>query len=86
MSPLPPSRALAAIAQCEDQRFESVGRGTDIRFEGPDVIGSALLVDDAVIHGSFFPRPGRAMQSEGPSEAGASHHVRDLFERLTKRA
>jgi hypothetical protein len=40
--------------QCEEKRYESVGIGWDYRFEGKNVVGSALAVEDKVIHMAFF--------------------------------
>ena len=42
------------IEACHESRFESVGEGFDYRFEGPRVIGSALVVQNTVIHLAFF--------------------------------
>ena len=40
--------------QCASRRYESVGKGHDIRFTGETCTGSALVVDYHVIHASFF--------------------------------
>ena len=39
---------------CESKVFESVGLGMDHRFEGKDIVGSALVHTDEVIHMAFF--------------------------------
>jgi hypothetical protein len=39
---------------CEEKRYESVGRGYDYRFTGKEMVGSALAVEDKVIHMAFF--------------------------------
>lgn len=48
---------LAAVAQCSGESFDSMGEGKDARYQGPDAIGTALVVDGDPIHGSFFPSP-----------------------------
>ncbi len=50
-------------ATCEGTKHQSVGHGWDHRFQGPEMVGSALVCEDAVIHAAFF----RADDSE---EAG----------------
>jgi hypothetical protein len=39
---------------CEEKVFKSVGYGDDHRFKGGQVVGSALIHNDTVIHTSFF--------------------------------
>lgn len=48
---------LAAIAQCKQENFASVGMGEDVRFIGPDLIGTALAVEGVAVHAAFFPKP-----------------------------
>lgn len=36
------------------QRYKSVGLGSDLRYEMPNVVGSALEVDNEIIHAAFF--------------------------------
>ena len=50
-------------AACEGTKHQSVGLGWDRRFQGTEMVGSALICEDAVIHAAFF----RADDSE---EAG----------------
>ena len=45
---------LKEAAECEEKKYDSVGKGTDYRFTGKNVVGSALIVDDKVIHMAFF--------------------------------
>ena len=40
--------------QCRERRFESPGAGQDYRFEGSQVIGSALVYEDHAIHTALF--------------------------------
>jgi hypothetical protein len=54
-----PDRARAGVflkeaAECEEKKYESVGRGHDFRYEGKTMVGSALAVDDKVVHMAFF--------------------------------
>jgi|GEM_PF-117355 len=45
---------LQKAMKCNESRFEAVGQGYDYRFEGPKVIGSALVHSERVIHMAFF--------------------------------
>lgn len=45
---------LAGAAACEEKQFKSIGLGTDYRCKGPQLVGSALLHEKAVIHTAFF--------------------------------
>jgi hypothetical protein len=45
---------LKEAAECEEKKYESVGRGHDYRYEGKTMVGSALAVDDKVVHMAFF--------------------------------
>ncbi|MFH1081679.1 MAG: DUF6569 family protein [Pseudomonadota bacterium] len=54
-----PSRERAAlflqnILQCEEHKYDSVGYGSDYRYEGKKIVGSALVHDQTVIHMAFF--------------------------------
>jgi len=42
------------VAACEEKKYESVGKGWDYRFQGKDVVGSALVFQKKVIHMAFF--------------------------------
>ncbi len=50
---------LQQATKCRESRFESAGEGHDYRFEGPEVIGSALVCDPHVIHTAFFKATGQ---------------------------
>ncbi len=45
---------LQKIAQCTEQRFDSVGYGQDYRYEGKKIVGSALVHEGTAIHMAFF--------------------------------
>ncbi|HCS47830.1 MAG TPA: hypothetical protein DIW61_06080 [Candidatus Aminicenantes bacterium] len=45
---------LKEAADCEEKKYESVGRGHDFRYESKTMVGSALAVDDKVVHMAFF--------------------------------
>jgi hypothetical protein len=44
----------ADVAGCQEKKYESVGKGWDFRFEGKNIVGSALKVEEKVIHMAFF--------------------------------
>lgn len=61
-----PSREQAAeflkhAALAEEQQYDSVGHGRDYRYKGADVVGSALVWQQTVVHLAFFA----AAESEG---------------------
>ncbi|EDN68961.1 conserved hypothetical protein [Beggiatoa sp. PS] len=43
-----------AVTDCSVQTYPSVGEGEDYRFEGKMMVGSGLVVEEAVIHIAFF--------------------------------
>jgi hypothetical protein len=45
---------LKEAAECKEKKYESVGRGWDYRYEAGRIVGSALAVEDKVIHMAFF--------------------------------
>jgi len=45
---------LAAAAECGEKSYDSVGMGKDVRFDGPGIVGSALVVEDKLVHAAFF--------------------------------
>lgn len=57
-SPECPSDAAKAFleeaCQCKEKRYKSIGHGWDHRFEGDNLVGSALTFRNAVIHMAFF--------------------------------
>lgn len=42
------------IAVCEEKKYQSTGHGWDYRYEGKELIGSALVFQEKVIHAAFF--------------------------------
>lgn len=54
------SRFLMDVLECTEKKYESIGHGLDYRFEGRNVVGSALVHDGTVIHAAFF----RASEAE----------------------
>lgn len=61
VDPVPAARSFIERAMaCEEKRYESVGHGHDYRFESADIVGSALVYQDAVIHAAFFSTDGAA--------------------------
>jgi hypothetical protein len=53
---------LKRAAASEEKKYESVGLGWAYRYAGPDIVGSALAVNESVVHMAFF----------GVDEAGAA--------------
>jgi len=45
---------LANVVECQEKRYESIGKGWDYRFEGKALVGSALKFGKKVIHLAFF--------------------------------
>jgi hypothetical protein len=41
-------------AFCEEKKYESVGMGWSYRYAGAGIVGSALAVDEKVVHMAFF--------------------------------
>ena len=39
---------------CKEESYQSLGHGWDYRYEGPSIVGSALLHEETVIHSAFF--------------------------------
>ncbi len=48
------SKFLMDVLECTEKKFESVGHGWDHRFEGKNIVGSALVYERTVIHAAFF--------------------------------
>lgn len=57
------SEFLDGARNCEENVFPSVGLGYDYRFEGPGVVGAALVFERSVIHLAFF-RVGRSERAD----------------------
>ena len=47
-------RFLDEIMAAEERQFASIGHGTDFRFHGKNLAGSALVHENEVIHAAFF--------------------------------
>jgi hypothetical protein len=45
---------LTEITQCTENKFDSIGYGCDYRYEGKNIVGSALVHEGTVIHMAFF--------------------------------
>ena len=45
---------MAQLVKCKEKKYESVGKGSDLRYEGENLVGSALKVDKKIIHAAFF--------------------------------
>jgi hypothetical protein len=56
---------LAAAAKCIATAHPSRGAGEDVRLEGQDVVGSALVIEGCVIHLALFRREKRARDDGG---------------------
>jgi hypothetical protein len=56
-NPMPLEEAkkfLQKIKDSEEKKYPSTGQGMDYRFEGEDVVGSALVFNNTIIHMAFF--------------------------------
>ncbi len=60
---------LDKIRKCGEQQYQSPGHGFDYRYEGRNLVGSALVHEDHVIHMAFFmeDRPDNAGDMSGSS-------------------
>jgi len=61
---------LREAAECEEKKYESVGRGHDYRYESKTMVGSALAVDDKVVHMAFF----RVGENDKSGEMARTRH------------
>ena len=61
---------LFEASEATEQKYESVGHGSDHRFTGERIVGSALIHQDAVVHSAFF-RKRRAEQRQRTGTASA---------------
>ena len=55
---------LKGMLDCEVKRFESVGHGWDLRFEGKRMFGSALEYRDSIIHMACFHKAKQTKQDD----------------------
>jgi hypothetical protein len=70
---------LGRAAECGETRYESIGLGTSLRYEGRGVIGSALALKDQVIHMAFFKTAGNeAKNAEHMAPASTRRRFRTL--------
>jgi hypothetical protein len=70
---------LGRAAECGETPYESIGLGTSLRYEGESVIGSALAVNDQVIHMAFFKTTGhKAGKAERMASASARRGFRSF--------
>ncbi len=67
---------VAQVHHCSQKEFASVGLGTDVRLESPAMIGSALVVDETVVHLALFTG-----DPHDPSERMTSYRMRRNFRR-----
>jgi len=73
---------LFEASEAAEQEYESVGHGSDHRFTGQRIVGSALIHQDTVIHSAFFRKRG----AEQRQRAGtASARVREYLQRFRRR-
>jgi hypothetical protein len=59
---------LKEAAECGEKAYDSVGRGRDFRYESKAMVGSALAVDDKVVHMAFF----RVLESDKTGEMAST--------------
>jgi hypothetical protein len=52
--PQPPEDFLAAVTAAKGETYPAVGLGEDVRLEGTEVVGAALVADGRVVHRSAF--------------------------------
>jgi hypothetical protein len=64
-----------SISACAEKRYDSVGHGQDYRYEGKNIVGSALIHENRVIHMAFF----------GITEAEKAGHMSSLSRRKMNR-
>ena len=63
-------RFLKQLAACSETSFDSVGCGTDYRYDAAQVCGSALVHEDTCIHAAFFANEHNAPQEDQPNMQG----------------
>jgi hypothetical protein len=63
-----PEAFLREAADCAERTYPSVGHGSDYRYEGKEIVGSALAVDGHVVHLAFF----RVTESDRAGEMAAT--------------
>ena len=74
---------LAAMAQCKEENFKSVGMGEDVRFLGQDLIGSALAVEGETVHAAFFPKPAEENRQSLDQMLKSKMRAGNLWEKMS---
>lgn len=74
---------LAAMAQCKEETFVSVGMGEDVRFIGQDLIGSALAVEGETVHAAFFPKPAEENRQSLDQMLKSKMRAGNLWEKMS---
>ncbi len=69
---LNPADFLSEAAGCGEKKYPSVGLGSDYRYEGTSIVGSALTVDGHVVHMAFF----RVTESDRSGDMAATRQRR----------
>ncbi len=68
---------LAEIAAAEERQFPSLGHGTDHRYKGNALAGTALVHENEVIHAAFFHLDEAAQPDSMASLRSRRRHYRD---------
>ncbi len=68
---------LDEIMATEERQFPSIGHGTDYRFKGKGVAGSALVHEQEVIHAAFFRLDESETNSDMASLRQRRRHYRE---------
>jgi hypothetical protein len=66
---------IGEVGLSKEERFKSVGHGWDHRFDGPRMVGSALVHEGKTIHMAFF-RIGESEKAGGMSPASRRRRFR----------
>jgi hypothetical protein len=66
----------AEITSAEERPFASVGHGTDYRYKGKGLAGTALVHENEVIHAAFF----RLDETEQPEHMASYRNRRHHYE------
>jgi hypothetical protein len=71
--PRQPEEFLKQASDCREKKYDSIGQGSDYRYEAESIVGSALAVGSHVVHMAFF----RVTESDRAGEiAGARQRRR----------
>ena len=63
------------IAECQVDRYKSVGHGWDLRYEGRRLFGSALEYRKGLVHLAAFAANGVVQRNNGGGMAGYSRRA-----------